>query len=234
MSKPIQSVERAMRMLEYLARCDGSAPLGAIADAAGVRSSTAHNILATLVALGYVQRAAVGSDYRLGGQILNLSRIAGNDDVLRRRMRPLLREIADRFAESVYLIVPSGNELYYLDGIEHPNNPTPQSRLGLREALSGSAVGLVLGAFMPAVRHGLLAASDDASLAERLDAVRACGFASECGLYQPGLHCVAVPVRLGADVRGGLCLNGAASRLPPDRLTAIAGAMADMALSAPG
>ncbi len=53
MSKPIQSVERAMRMLEFLARERGAAPLGAIARAAGVQSSTAHNILATLVALGY-------------------------------------------------------------------------------------------------------------------------------------------------------------------------------------
>ena len=111
MSKPIQSVERAMRMLEFLAREQGAAPLGAIARAAGVQSSTAHNILATLVALGYVRRPATGSEYRLGGRILNLARIAGDDDALRRRFRPLIEETAQRFNESTYLIVPSGGEL---------------------------------------------------------------------------------------------------------------------------
>ncbi len=130
MSKPIQSVERAMRMLEFLAREQGAAPLGAIARAAGVQSSTAHNILATLVALGYVRRPATGSEYRLGGRILNLARIAGDDDALRRRFRPLIEETAQRFNESTYLIVPSGDELYYLDGIELPNNPATYSRLG--------------------------------------------------------------------------------------------------------
>ncbi len=232
MTRPIQSVERAMHMLEYLATCDGEASLGAIAEHVGIRPSTAHNILGTLVALGYVQRPAVGSAYRLGQQILNLSRTTGDDDALRRHARPLLSAVADRFGESVYLVVPCGNELYYLDGVEMPNNPTLHSRLGLREPLSGSAVGLVLGAFMPAVRHSLIARAQDADMSEKLEAARERGFATECGIYQPGLHCLALPLWIGNEVRGGICLNGAALRLPESRLCTIAQIVAELLLTA--
>ncbi|MBW4332265.1 IclR family transcriptional regulator [Stakelama sp. CBK3Z-3] len=231
MSKPIQSVERAIRMLEFLARAEGSAPLRAIANAADVRPSTAHNILATLVALGYVQRPTTGTDYRLGGRILNLARIAGDDDALRRRFRPLMEETARRFDESTYLIVPSGDELYYLDGIELPNNPTIHSRLGRREPLSGSAIGLVLAAFMPGVAQSLENEDQSSDLSEELHTVRQRGFAIEQGLYQPGLSCVAIPLRVRGEPVAGLCLNGTEQRLPRDRLVTIANAMADIAVS---
>ena len=79
-------------MLEHLAHSDGMARLGEIADATGLQPSTAHNILSTLVSLGYVQRPAAGSHYRLGGRILNLARIAGDDDALRRQFRPLVQQ----------------------------------------------------------------------------------------------------------------------------------------------
>lgn len=233
MSKPIQSVERAMRMLEFLAQAEGTAPLGAIANAAGVQPSTAHNILATLVSLGYVRRPATGSEYRLGRRILNLARIAGDDDALRRHFRLLIEETARRFEESTYLIVPSGDGLYYLDGIELPNNPTVHSRLGRREPLSGSAIGLVLAAFMPGVAQSLVHTEPQASLTEELDRVRQRGFAFEEGKYQSGLNCVAIPLRLHGETVAGLCLNGASQRLPARKLAAIARAVADMALAIP-
>lgn len=232
MNKPVQSIERGMRMLEFIARADGAAGLGAIANAAGVRASTAHNILATLTGLGYVQRRASGTGYYLGHRILNLARIAGDDDALRRRFRPLVRTVAERFGESVYLIVPGGDELYYLDGLELANNPAEHSRLGRREPLSGSAIGLVLAAFMPGVEHALLV-SDDGDLAAQIDTVRTLGFATERGRYQRGLHCVAIPLRVDGHAVAGLCLNGSAARLPQRKLEAIGRFMADEALRAP-
>ena len=210
-----------MRMLEIIARADGAAKLSKIAAEAGIRASTAHNILATLSALGYIQRPAAGSDYRLGSRILNLARIAADDDDLRRQFRPLVHDAAERFGESTYLIVPSGDELYYLDGIEKANNPTAHSRLGQRESLSGSAIGLVLAAFMPGVARSLEATQGDEALLA-LDMVPQ-------GDYQSGLHCVAVPLRRDGETVAGLCLNGAASRLPQTKLEGIAVAIADMA-----
>lgn len=231
MSKPIQSVQRAIRMLEFLAQEQGAAPLGAIAKAAEVQPSTAHNILATLVALGYVRRPATGSDYLLGGRILNLARIVGDDDALRRHFRPLVVEMAERFEESTYLIVPSGDELYYLDGIELQNNPTTHSRLGRREPLSSSAIGLVLAAFMPGVAQSLITADQRSSLIEELNHVRQRGFALDLGKYQSGLNCVAIPLRLRGETVAGLCLNGAARRLPQRKLVSIARTVADLALA---
>lgn len=230
MRRPIQSVERAMRLLEHIAHADGTATLAEAAEAARIAPSTAHNLLSTLTALGYVQRRSTDSNYYLGARILNLARVAGNDDGLRQRFGPLMRDIADRFGESTYLIVPSGDELYYLDGLELANNPTRHSRLGRREPLSGSAIGLVLAAFMPGVEATLAAGGGAAALADQLAAVRRTGFANDVGGYQRDLHCTAVPLRLHGETVAGLCLNGAADRLPPQRLDAIARAMADMAL----
>ena len=138
---------------------------------------------------------------------------------------------ADRFGESTYLIVPSGDELYYLDGIELANNLTQHSRLGRREPLSGLASGLVLAAYMPGFARALRHMEADETLSDELEQVRQSGFAIEQGQYQPGLNCAAIPLWRGGEAVAGLCINGASARLPRKELLSITSVMAEMALN---
>ena len=145
----IQSIERAVAILEILAREGGAASLKHIAERTGLGKTTAHNILKTLDELGYVRRRVGDTRYHLGGRILNLARIAGDDSALRIRLRPALEAIAGKTGETVYLAAPSGDETYYLDTIESGQTLRTTCRVGERERLEGSAIGLGFLAFMP-------------------------------------------------------------------------------------
>ena len=51
----VQSVDRALSLLELLARSSGGTPLTELAAGAGLNISTCHHLLATLVKWGYVK-----------------------------------------------------------------------------------------------------------------------------------------------------------------------------------
>lgn len=231
----IQSIERAVAILEIIARHGGAARLAAIAAEAGLGKTTAHNILKTLEGLGYVGRRAGDVRYHLGGGILNLARIAGDDGNLRRRLRPVLERIARTTGETVYLAVPSGDETYYLDSIESGAVLRTTCQTGMRERLEGSAISLVFLAFLPGLGKRLLSARADA-LGPDIDAaiatVAARGYALDLESYMPGLHCVAVPFRERGEVRAALGLSGPASRLPREKLAEIAWMMMKEAVEA--
>lgn len=232
MSEPrlIQSIERAVAILEIIAREGGAARLQHIAAQTKLGKTTAHNILKTLDELGYVRRRVGDTRYHLGGRILNLARITGDDSVLRSRLRPALEAIAKRTGETVYLAVPSGDEVYYLDAIESSQalkagSPVAACPAGVREHLEGSAVGLVFLAFMPGLGKRVLASRADAlgpHIITEIQTVVTLGFALDLENYQRGLHCVAIPWREGGEVRASLGLSGPSTRLSREALTDMA------------
>jgi DNA-binding IclR family transcriptional regulator len=232
MSEPrlIQSIERAVAILEIIAREGGAARLQHIAAQTKLGKTTAHNILKTLDELGYVRRRVGDTRYHLGGRILNLARITGDDGALRSRLRPALEAIAERTGETVYLAVPSGDEVYYLDAIESSQalkagSPAGVCPAGTRKHLEGSAVGLVFLAFMPELGRRVLASRADAlgpDIVTEIRTVATRGFALDLENYQPGLHCVAVPWRESGEVRASLGVSGPSTRLPREALTEMA------------
>ncbi len=222
----VQSIERATAILEIIAQEGGAARLQHIAEHTKLGKTTAHNLLKTLDELGYVHRRAGDARYHLGGRILNLARIAGDDGALRSRLRPALEAVARRTGEMVYLAVPSGDEVHYLDAIES-SQPLRAGAcpIGVREPLEGSAVGLVFLAFMPGLGKRVLASRADAlgpQILSKIKTVATRGFALDFENYQPGLHCVAIPWREGGEVRASVGLSGPSARLSPQTLTDMA------------
>ncbi|MFD1330405.1 IclR family transcriptional regulator [Methylopila musalis] len=221
----IQSIERAVAILEIIAREGGAASLKQVAEQAGLGKTTAHNILKTLDGLGYVRRRVGDARYHLGGRILNLARIAGDDGALRARLRPALEAIARRTGETVHLAAPSGDETCYLDVIEAGRPLRAACPIGQRERLEGSAIGLVFLAFMPGLGARVLATRAEAlgpDIRAQIAQVERVGFALDLETHQPGRHCVAVPWRENGEVRAALGLSGPSARLPRDTLTDIA------------
>ena len=187
----IQSIERAAAILEIIAQEGGAARLQHIAGQAKLGKTTAHNLLKTLDELGYVHRRAGDTRYHLGGRILNLARIAGDDGALRSRLRPALEAVARRTGEMVYLAVPSGDEVCYLDAIEASHAlKAGACPIGIREPVEGSAVGLVFLAFMPGLGKRLLASRADAlgpQILSEIKTVATRGFALDLENSKPGL-----------------------------------------------
>lgn len=223
--KLIQSVERSAMILEIIAQAGGGARLQAIAAASGLGKTTVHNILQTLLHLGYVQRRTGDMRYHLGGRILNLARMVGDDQAIRTYLRPALEDIARASQATVWLGVPSGDEATYLDVINMREPDRVEPALYRREPLEGSAVGLVFLAFVPGLGRRVLSHRTNALNAahlKQIEAVRAKGYALDLQAYHPGIHGVAIPWRDNGEVKASICLTGPAKEYPQARLIQLA------------
>ncbi len=224
--KLIQSIERAVALLEIIAQQGGAARLRDLAVISGLGKTTAHNILQTLEQLGYVHRRLGDMNYYLGGRILNLSRIVGNDYVFRDKMRPVLEQIARESGATVYFAVPSGDKAAYVDIVDLKDPLFAASRLHDREKLEGSSVGLVFLAFVPGLGKRVLATRANAlskNILLEIENVRVKGYALDLESYRPGINAVAIPWRESSgEVRSSIALSGPATELPRQRLIQLA------------
>lgn len=223
-SRHIQSLERAMALLEALREQGGEARLADLAQSTGLSRSTVHGLLDTLVTLGYVSRAQ--TRYSLGLRLHHLAEpLDGRGAALRQSFAPALRAFAELCGERCYLAVPAGTRgfltLAALDGQGRPLAPQPAAA---RAALSTSAIGKVLLAHDRSLLRRLRrdAALPD-SLEGELQQVGRQGFALDLQGSERDLNCVALPLRLRGQVVAALGAGGPASSLSPALMQRLAG-----------
>ena len=70
----IQSVDRALLLLETIAAAGGEATLTELATRTGLNISTCHHLLATLIKRGFAAKVPGRRHYALGARILYLSK----------------------------------------------------------------------------------------------------------------------------------------------------------------
>ena len=224
----IRVVDRALDILTLLA--DGEPRLLAqVSGAAGLHTSTAFRVLATLAGRNFVERDAQTGHYTLGIASLELARAYQDASYLRRVALPTLQRLRDDTGETVHLAVLDNLDVVYLD--------KQQSFRAV--AIMSSRVGARLPAYCTGLGKALLAYTDpdlvrahfdrvglrrytDAtlptidSLLHELEQVRRRGFAFDHGEHEPEVRCVAAPIfgPRGA-VSAALSVAGPASRLDP-------------------
>ncbi|MDQ3855517.1 MAG: helix-turn-helix domain-containing protein, partial [Chloroflexota bacterium] len=99
-SPSVQSVERAISVMELLAR-RGSSGVTEVANEIGIHKSTAYRLLTTLRGRGLVEQDAATEKYRLGfGLVLLASTVTADLDVLR-CARPVCERLSEQTQETV-------------------------------------------------------------------------------------------------------------------------------------
>lgn len=94
--RPIQSVNRALDILEYLARSSGPVALKELHYRLGLQTTTAYNLVETLVARGYVRKTADPLGYAPGAA---LASVLSNrqDDAHLTRLESITPDLASEF-----------------------------------------------------------------------------------------------------------------------------------------
>ncbi len=142
-SQPIQVIQRMARLLDALGNCEGDASLKYLCADTGLHPSTAHRILASLVAEGFVERTEAG-EYRLGRKLAELgSRVASGLD-LREAARDIMERLRDRFGESVNLTVREGDQVVYVERAIPNRMMRVEQVIGSRAPLHVTAVGKLM------------------------------------------------------------------------------------------
>src|SRR5690606_12466519 len=110
----IQVLERAMRLLDVLARQSDPVALKDLAAATGLHTSTAHRILNDLAVGRYVERVDSGL-YQLGMRLLELgSLVKGRLNVREVALEPM-RELHKVTGQTINLSLQQGDEIVYIE-----------------------------------------------------------------------------------------------------------------------
>ena len=98
-SNGVQSVVRAMRILESVGQAPGGLGLRELGERIGLKPQTVHHLAATLESAGYVTKAGRPARYRLGPAVRRL--VADHDQLdWRRRAEDAVRRLAGQYPDA--------------------------------------------------------------------------------------------------------------------------------------
>ncbi len=222
----VQSVDRALSILEILARRRG-AGVTEIGKELGVHKSTAFRLLAVLESRGFVEQVQDRGTYRLGLGVVRLAGAVTAQLDLSRQGHPACERLAADLGETVNIAILDGGRAVNVTQIRGAASIASHDWVGRQTPLHATSSGKVLLAFAPdPVRDAVLAAplerftpatrTGPAELTAELARVRAAGWASTAEEYEVGLNAVAAPIRdAGGTVTAALSVSGPAYRMDP-------------------
>ena len=228
----VQSVHRALDVLEALAAAGGTASLGDLAVACGLPAPTLHRLAGTLADRGYLRRLP-DRRYSLGSRLVPLG--ADAHALLGGRALPVLRGLAELTGESANLAVLTQGCAEYVAQAPGRHTMRTFTEVGNRVALHCTGVGKALLAVVPPAQASRLIGAaplvaltagtitDPAALHAEIALTRTRGYALDEGEMETGVRCVAVGLPGTAPM--AISVSGPAARMTDDLITAAVSAL---------
>lgn len=206
--RKIQSVERALGLLEHLAESKEPIRLNELAKIFGLNISTCHHLLSTLMERGYVSQSPGSRTYFLGSKILELSGSRIRQFDLSDIATDGLRDLNARTGETVHLAALQGDDLITLLVLDSRHAVRVVSGPGGKsDAIHATATGKAILAWLPEAeierilnKKGLTRFTEktitsEKALMEELRHVRRNGFSMDNEEFQPGVICFGAAIR---------------------------------------
>ena len=220
----IQVIDRAVHLMDALARYDHPVSLKFLAADTGLHPSTAFRILSSLIIHRVVEKDE-GGDYRLGTRLLGWGdRVRSRLD-LRSEARPVMEWLRDQVGETVNLTVREGDEVVYVERVTGRHAIRVEQVIGSRAPLHVTAVGkLMLGDLgeescrgyvertgLPGFTSNTLVS--EAQLNSQIEKALAEGYALDDEEAELGVGCIGVLIRdSSGSVTGGLSISAPIER----------------------
>lgn len=199
----MQSVGRALDLLEIVGTAGGEIGLSELAARSGLPLPSIHRLVRTLVDRGYM-RQLPNRRYSLGTRLVPLGQAAGA--MLGAWAQPVLAGLVDHLGETANLAVLDGDAATYVGQVPSRHSMRMFTEVGRRVMAHCTGVGKALLSTLPddavrdlLARTGMPARTprtitDPEALLVELARVRREGFAVDEGEQEVGVRCVARPV----------------------------------------
>ncbi len=224
--RTIQSVDRALTLVRLLSSEDGEMTLNELAETTRLHKSTVHRLLASMQAVGLVERDPETGRYALGLEVVALSGIVlGRIEVLR-IADPHMRNLADVSQETVNLGIRHSNDILNIEQIPGPRLLRSFDWIGKRNPLHLGAAAKALLANLQddeistylatqTEREGL----DETAIWDEVAKIRERGIAINDGQLDRDVFAIGAPIFGAAGhVIASLSVAGARVDFTPDRI----------------
>lgn len=202
---PIQSVDRALQILEFLTE-ETELTSSEIARRLGVHRSTASRLLATLEHRNVVEQLADRGAYRLGIGLLRMAYPVSTRFDLARDSQTICDALAEATQETTNVaILDEGYAVTITQSAGQRMVGVAGQYVGQRVPLHATSTGKLLLAYapeevwahvsaQPLVKFTEATQLEAKHLAEELEVIRQRGWASAVGEWEEGINALAVPV----------------------------------------
>lgn len=238
------TADRALHVLQMFTEERPEISAIDVAEALGVARSTAYRYLETLVQSGFLSETGRGG-FRLGLHVLELARIARKGFGLTELCVPVMKELAERFHQTVLLTKLMGNSVVCL---EREESRSQYIRLSYERGsvlnINAGASALVLMSATPEEQVRTLLAStplprftpstltDPDHIVARLAQIRHDGHAVSLGEVDPTAMGIAAPIyRRNGEVLAALSAVMIRSLVPDEQIEEITAALSAAAES---
>ncbi|WP_454618131.1 IclR family transcriptional regulator [Bradyrhizobium cenepequi] len=238
----VQSVDRALSIIETLAEDDEGYRLSDLAIRTGLSTSTVHRLLATLESRRFVQFDRTESKWHVGARSFTVGATFARRRNFTAQAIPYLRKLRDLTRETANLAMVDDEFIVVLTRMESREIMRSLTKVGGRVAMVASGVGkAVLATYsdedvsaiirhhgMPRLTEKSIVRPSD--LFRELERVRRQGYAVDDEEACMGLRCIAAVVYNDcSEPLAAISVSGMTSRLTDDRLTALGQTVRDVA-----
>ncbi len=203
-----QTVERALAIVEFIARSSNPVSIASFSRALGLHRNTAYRLAKMLVSKQYLD--VENGLYTIGPMLIVLGQSKSRNSLLVRCCSPYLQNIAENVQEITNLGILRGDEVFYLGRWEPEQHPFGvYINVGQRAPLYASGLGKVLLASLSFEErqsyYGRQALkrltahtiTDPEQLEVVVEQVRRQGYAEDMEELSLSTACVAVPICIG-------------------------------------
>lgn len=210
--KPLQTVDRALAILELLAHQPQGMRLVDVAESMNLNKVTTHRLLKTLNGRGFIEQSEDGR-YRIGLKLIAISSLRLNNLELKTEAQPFLRQLVEKVKQPVHLALYDEGEIVYIEKMETVHSIRMYSQIGKRGPIHCTALGKTLlgGLDDPDVLSVLTARplkvytpqtiTDPNMILAEVRKARIRGYALDREEHEIGVYCIAAPIY---DYRGHL------------------------------
>jgi len=197
----VNSVDRALVILEYLGTQTKEIGVRELGQAIGLSKSSVHRILQTLRARGFVKWNPDNARYSLGMRAFEVGCGILRSMEAHTVAKPHLEQLVNALGETAFLGVLDDAELVYIDKIDGRRSVRMYADIGARRPLHCTGIGKALLAHLeradvdrilaakPLVRYTKNTITDPDVLRQELEKIRRQGYAEDNEEIEEGLYC---------------------------------------------
>lgn len=227
----IQSVERALKILDLFNEHTSELKLTEISEEMELHKSTIHSLLKTLEKHQYIDQNLENGKYKLGLKLIERGNYVVSTIDIRQVGRNYLLDLSKKTGQTVHLGILNGQEGVYIDKIEGESAVIRFSRIGKGIPLHSTAIGKVLLAFREQneaqqilkgydfTKQTEYSITNEAEFLNQLEKVLHQGYAVDNQENELGVRCVAVPLlNFENKVVAGISISTLISQINDDKL----------------
>ncbi len=233
--KIIQSIDRALQVLELFSLEKPEWGITEISKALNIYKSNVHNVLTTLAEKGFVIKNSKTDKYKLGIKFFELGSIVIKNMDLRKIAHPYIEKLSKEFNETVHLGVLDKGRVVSIEREESDKSLCSHVEIGKRTPLHCTAVGKAIMAYLSEDEINLIirekglekftenTITTKKDLENEFKKIRKQGYAVDKIEHEEGVRCVAGSIRdYTGKVVASMSVSGPAFRINESNIPSIA------------